>query len=316
VRRALLSIVVLGAGLATAARADYLADRARPVVEAAHAEIRAVHLGRYVSQGRWEEILDEALWMMAPKGRWSPDHPAWKPARDALARVLRAASVARLAGETGRLVREVVNEHYSSLEPDDAAKAVDFYRSPGGEVFRDFREKVLAESSYGLPYVVEAVPRETLRREMEAAKDRLLNLPDEQTQAVYDFNHSKVGEFLMGVENNIVADVIGNIMRSDMTALLNRDDAPAIVRQVRAAVPNMPPPSDKEYLGTVTMRSDRGFDLAIEYHESFRTAGTYTLSYSRGDRHWQDVAAGVPGIEPGETRFLYRDPHGRLSDAP
>ena len=310
------ALVVLCSCLATVARADYLADRARPVVEAAHAEIRAVHLGRYVSQGRWNELLDEALWTMAPKGRWSPDHPAWKPAREALARVLRAASVARLAGETGRLVRQVVNEHYSSLEPDDAAKAVAFYESPGGRVFRDFREKVLAETSYGMPYVVETAPRETLRREMEAAKDRLLNLPDEQTQAVYDFNHSKVGELLMGIENNIVADVIGNIMRSDMTALLNRDDAPAIVRQVRAAVPGMPPASDKDYLGTATMRADRGFDLAIEYHESFRTAGTYKLSYARGDLHWQDVAAGLPGIKPGETRFLYRDPRGRLSDTP
>jgi hypothetical protein len=69
-------------------------------------------------------------------------------------------------------------------------------------VFRDFREKVLAETSYGLPYVVETEPRDALRREMEAAKDRLLNLPDEQTQVVYDFNHSEVGEFLLGIENN------------------------------------------------------------------------------------------------------------------
>ena len=185
-RCALPSILLLGAGMATAARADYLADRARPVVAASHAEIRAVHLGRHMAQARWNELLDEALWMMAPKGRWSPDPPA----REALARMLREASVARLAGETGRMVREVVNEHYSSLEPDDAAKAVAFYESPGGKVFRDFREKVLAETSYGLPYVVETAPRETIRREMEAAKDRLLNLPDEQTQAVYDFNHS------------------------------------------------------------------------------------------------------------------------------
>jgi hypothetical protein len=315
-RRAALVSILLTA-LATTVRSDYLADRARPVVEASHAEIRAVHLGRYMSQGRWNELLDEALWTMAPKGRWSPEHPAWQPAREALARVLREASVARLAaGETGRLVREVVNERYSSLDADDAAKAVAFYESPGGRVFRDFREKVLAETSYGLPYVIEKAPRETLRREMEEAKDRLLNLPDEQTQAVYDFNHSKVGEFLMGIENNIVADVIGNLMQSDMTGLLNRDDAPAMFRRVRAAVPSMPPPSDKEYLGTLTMRSDRGFDLAIEYHESFRTAGTYRLSYPRSDVHWQDVAAGAPGIKPGETRFLYRDPRGRLSDAP
>jgi hypothetical protein len=64
------------------------------------------------------------------------------------------------------------------------------------------------------------------------------------------------------------------------------------------------------------MRADRTLDLVIEYHESLRLAGTYPLSYAPGALHWQDVASGVPDIEPGETRFLYRDPRGRLSDAP
>lgn len=119
----------------------------------------------------------------------------------------------------------------------------------------------------------------------------------------------------MNVENNVVADVIGNILRSDLGGLVHRDGE-AIARAVRAAVPAMPPQSPKVYLGTVTMRADRTLDLAIEYHQGERLAGTYKLSYAQDALHWQDVARGVPGMKPGETRFLYRDPHGQLTDAP
>lgn len=314
--RATLSIIVFVAALANSAHADYLADRARPLVEAMHAEIRAIHLGRYTAQGRWNEILDETLYLAAPKGRWSPEHPVWPAAKASAARALREASVVNLREKTGAWIREVLAERYSSLEPDEAARAVAFYESPGGIVFRDFREKYLAENAYGLPFVIETESRATMQKDLAAAKQRLLDLPDEQTQAVYDFNHSKTGEFLMGVENNIVADVVGNIMRSELSSLLIRERGEAVVRRIRAEVPKMPPASRKDYLGTVTMRADHGLDVAIEYHEGFRLAGTYKLFYDSREPEWQDVTRGIPGIAPGETRFLYRDPDGRLSDAP
>ena len=84
--------------LAVVARADYLGDRARPVVEASHAEIRAVYLGRWMSRKRWEELLDEALYTLAPKGAWGPQHKAWGAARAALADAMRKASVEKLQG--------------------------------------------------------------------------------------------------------------------------------------------------------------------------------------------------------------------------
>jgi hypothetical protein len=300
----------------TPARADYLADRARPLVEAAHAERRAIDLGRHMARARWEELLDESLYLLAPKGTWGPTHPAWPAARAALARELRAGSVAKLRGETGTAIRSVLYEKYSSLEPEEAAEAVAFYESPGGRVFRAFRELVLAENAYGLPYVIETESHEALKKRLEDAKQQLLNLPDEQTSAVYDFNHTKTGDFLMAMENNMIADIVGNIMRSDVTALMYDEGGAEILNKVRAAVPQLPPRSDKEYLGTVTMRSDRGIDLEIEYHEGFRLAGTYDLTYAKGSREWQDLTAALPSLKPGETRFLYRDPAGRLGDVP
>jgi hypothetical protein len=300
--------------LAGTALAQSLEERARPLVQASHAEIRAVHLGRYMSRARWEEILDEALYALAPKGRWGPDHPAWPAAREALSRAMREASVESLRDELGEHVRTIINERYS-LDDEQVKTAAAFYESPGGRVFRDYREKVLAEMSYGLPFVIEAKSHEVYERELEDAKQKLLNLPEEQTAAVFEFNQTELGKLLLGIENNIVADVVANFMRSELHGILI-EHGETIAQTVRAKVKNIPPPSEKDYLGTVTMRADGTLDVKIEYHESYRTAGTYELSYQQGSPQWRDVVAGVPGIAEGETRHLYRDRRGRLSDAP
>jgi hypothetical protein len=300
--------------LATNASADYLADRARPYVEASHAEMRVVHLGRYMARERWNQILDEALYTMAPKGRWGPEHPSWAKARAALERAMREQSVVRLREHTLDWLRRAIDERYS-IEPEKVEAAAAFYESPGGRVFRDYREKVLADESYGLPFVVETISREESARQREAARQALLDLPDEQTQAVYDFNHSELGDFLMGVENNILADIAGNIMRSEIESVLN-EHGDEIKRAVHAAVPGMPALSDKAYLGTVTMRPDRTLDLAIEYHDGYRMAGTYDLSFAPTSSEWKDITGAVTDMKPGEKRFLYRDPRGRLSDTP
>ncbi|MEO6028918.1 MAG: hypothetical protein ABIR79_18805, partial [Candidatus Binatia bacterium] len=60
-----------------------------------------------------------------------------------MAKLIREASVEKLRVSTGEWIRQVLNEKYSSLEPDEGAKAVAFYGSPGGQVFRAFRELVL-----------------------------------------------------------------------------------------------------------------------------------------------------------------------------
>src|SRR5262249_31957797 len=56
-----LVVALLLAALVTPARADLEAE-AGPVVAAAHAETLATNLGRYMLQGRWNEVLDEELY--------------------------------------------------------------------------------------------------------------------------------------------------------------------------------------------------------------------------------------------------------------
>jgi hypothetical protein len=309
----LVTLLVLGA-LATPARAD-LEVEAGPVVAAARADTLATNLGRYMLQGRWNEVLDEELYTIAPKGAWNETHPAWRAARASLAMAIRRESLSRLDGDAGRMLHEVVIEHYSSLSPDDRARTIAFYESPGGRAWLDLRQKAVAEAAYGQPYAIETVPRADYKRALMAAKKKVRHLPDDQTHAVYDFTNSHLGQQLIGMENNVISDVALNILSSDLEGILIVH-GDAIARPVRAEVPAMPPPSAKAYLGTVTMRPNRTLELAIEYHDHYRLAGTYRLEYAPGSLHWAEVAAAAPGIAPGESRFLYRDPGGYLSDTP
>jgi hypothetical protein len=309
----LVTLLVLAA-LVTPARADLEAE-AGPVVAAASADTFATNLGRYMLQGRWNELLDEELYTIAPKGAWSEKHPAWRAARASLAMAIRRESLSRLDGDAGRMLHEVVIEHYSSFSADERARTIAFYESPGGRAWLDLRQEAVAEAAYGQPYAIETASRADYKRALMAAKKKVRHLPDDQTQAVYDFTNSHLGQQLVGMENNVISDVALNILSSDLEAILIAH-GDAIARTVRAAVPAMPPPSTKAYLGTVTMRSNRTLELAIEYHDHYRLAGTYRLEYAPGSLHWAEVAAATPGIAPGESRFLYRDPGGHLSDTP
>jgi hypothetical protein len=286
----------------------------RAFVEASRAETLALLLGRLKSAQRWDVVLDETLYRLAPRGAWGPEHPAWQPARAALATALRKASAECAKGQAGEMLYHVVRDHAPS-DAAERAEAVAFYRSPGGQAFLDRRESALRERTYGLPFVVESESRDEVVRRSKVTEKTLLELPEAQTSAVYDFTNAPLGERLMKVENGVVADTAGNILRSELdSTVLDRLDA--LGREVRAAVPAMPPPSTKTYLGTVTMRPDRTLDVVVEQYSVLRKDGTYPLSYAPDALHWKDVAAGAPGIAPGQTRVLYVDPDGRLSDAP
>src|SRR5262249_21324229 len=230
-----IATLLIVAALAVPASADMEAD-ARPVVEAARADTLAINLGRHMLQGRWNEVLEEVLYTIAPKGTaWNEKHPAWPAARAALAMAIRRESISRLGGDAGRLIHESVSEHYSSLSPEERARTIAFYESPGGRAWLDLRQKAVAEAGYGMPYAIEGSPRAEYQRAAMAAKKIVRHLPVDQTQAVYDFTNSHLGQQLIGMENNVIADVALNILRSYLDAILIEHGA-AIPPTVRAQV--------------------------------------------------------------------------------
>src|SRR5215813_9950259 len=117
-----------------AADTSAIGQDARAFVEASRAETLALLLGRLKSAQRWDVVLDETLYRLAPRGAWGPEHPAWTPARAALATALRKASAERAKGEAGEMLYHVVRDHAPS-DAAERAEAVAFYRSPGGQAF-------------------------------------------------------------------------------------------------------------------------------------------------------------------------------------
>jgi hypothetical protein len=288
----------------------------RPLAVASRAEVLGLLVGRIKVEQRWNEILDEILYAVAPRGVWDPKHPAWKPARAVAAAVLRRESAAQFERETSRSIHNVVVDYYLDiLNDEERERAMAFFTSPGGRVWIEARDCYLSEHTYGLPFRDETEPRAAYERRAAAVKKKLLNLPDEQTNAVYEFNNSPLGERLFQAQNRLVADSAGNVLQSELggVALEHRE---TVAREVRAKVKGVPPASEKTYLGTVTMRADRGLDVSVEQYDFLRHVGTYPMHYDADALHWRDVAAGVPGIAPGETRPIYRDAAGRLSDRP
>lgn len=136
-RIALMVVLACIACAAGAAAVDdrYAADpKLRRFVDSMHGETAAVHLGRIVYRKRWEELLTEALYQVAPRGVWSPAHLAWPAARSALAEALRRQSVTWLAANRDE-IRLVVNEQsVRAYTEDERARVTEFFESPGGRI--------------------------------------------------------------------------------------------------------------------------------------------------------------------------------------
>jgi|KBSMisStaDraftv2_1062788.scaffolds.fasta_scaffold157443_1 hypothetical protein len=318
-RNALLIILACIACAAGAAAVDdrYAADpKLRRFVDSMHGETAAVHLGRIVYRKRWEELLTEALYQIAPRGVWSPSHPAWPAARSALAEALRQQSVTWLAANRDE-IRLVVNEQsVRAYTEDERARVAEFFESPGGRIWRDRRELSMRVRAYGLPLVIETETLADLKRQDDAAGKALTSLPEEREgKVVYDFLQSPLGAKLLELQNEAWGRIVANVFTGEIDAWTLANKA-ALAKAVRAAAPGTPPPSDKTYLGKVTMDAGRGFTVTVEHYATLRPVGSYVLNFSPNDLHWTDIAAAVPGIEPGQTRVLYRDASGHLGDRP
>lgn len=131
-RAVTIAVLVGAASLACAAAEDdrYAADpRLRRFVDSQHGETIAVELRRLLYRKRWNELLDQALYVIAPRGTWDDKRPAWAPARAALARALREEWVRWLA-DNGAEIRLVVNEQsMRGLTDDERRQTADFFES-------------------------------------------------------------------------------------------------------------------------------------------------------------------------------------------
>ena len=229
---------------------------------------------------------------------------------------LRRESVAWLAANRGRVRVVVLEQSRRGLTAEERAQAAEFFESPGGRVWLTAREMAMHERAFGLPFAIEMESLAQLTRAKAEARLALDTLPEDRGgRAVRDFFELPLGSKLMKLQNEVWAHTVANVFGSELEAVASEQRA-VLAAAVRASVSSVPPASEKTYLGTVTMEADQTFAVKVDHDRSLRLVGSYSLRYRPGDLHWADVAAAVPGIKPGETRAVYRDPVGRLGDRP
>jgi hypothetical protein len=286
----------------------------RRFCDSIHGEIIAVDLGRMVYRKRWQALLADGLYLIAPRGAWNEASPTWAASQRAFEKTLIKKSAEWLAANREEVRLIVYEQSGQALSEDELRLAAEFFESAGGRVWRDRRERLIRERVYGLPFIIERDPLAQIKAENLVLEKALLELPEDgDGKAVYDFFQSSVGEKVLHLENEIWAPILANVFGSELDAIVTRD-AIELAKALRSEVPSIPPQSIKTYLGSVVMGADRS--LEIEHYQAARLIGTYKLKYNPDEAHWSDVAAAVPGINPGDKRFLYRDPLGGLSDQP
>lgn len=313
--------LVVGAAL-NAVGADIVDPNAadpdlRRFVESMGGEAYALEAGRIAYRRRWEQTLTDALYLIAPRGAWNASHPAWGPARKALSETLRREVVAPFARHRQNDRRLMNQESMYQLDADERRVATAFFESPVGRQFVAARLASAHADAWGLPPGVDPDTQEQAKAIAEQKLSVLDALPEDRGEgkAMQEFLDGPVWKKVLRLQLQSWADSISFSLNLEVQALVleHKSELGAALRQ---AVPGIPPPSDKTYLGTVELAADRVFTVTVEHWSGLIQVGKYTLKYAPADVHWHDIAALAPGIKPGETRFLYVDAQSRAGDRP
>jgi hypothetical protein len=287
----------------------------RRFTESMHGDAYALDVGRIAYRRRYDTALDDILYLVAPRGTWDATSPAWAPARAALAEAIASRARPRY-GEYLPAARRLMNQaSLRALTPDERAAVTAFFESPEGRAFMDARARSAAKDAFGVPPGPDAEPLARLQAESKAMLDGLDTLPPAQAKALDDFLESPLWKKVLHLQLVEWADTTSFFL-NEVTQEVVREELPALASAVRTAVPGVPPPTNKTYLGTVAMASDGHFDVVVEHFAGLNRVGHYTLRFAKDAPQWRDIAAMAPGIHPGDTRYLFFDAGGRVGDRP
>lgn len=314
----LLAFLVVATLPAHAAPVDdpLAADAAlRRFTESMRGDAYALDVGRIAYRKRWEAALDDIQYLVAPRGTWDERSATWRPARAALADTM-ARRVAPRYAEYVPAARRLMNQaSVRALTADERGAVTAFFESPGGRAFMIARAKSAAKDAFGVPPGPDAEPLARLQGESKALLDGIDTLPPDQAKFVDDFLDSPLWKKVLRLQLVDWADTTSFFINEAVQEIV-REEMPAVASAVRAAVPGVPPPTSKTYLGTVAMAADGHFDVVVEKFAGLNHMGRYPLRFAKDEPQWRDIAALVPSIKPGETRVIFFDAQGRVGDRP
>jgi hypothetical protein len=283
--------------------------------ESMHGNAYALDVGRIAYGHRWDTTLTDIQYLVAPRGTWNEQSPAWAPARAALVQAIATRAAPRYADYVPAARRLMNQASARELTAEERAAATAFFESPEGRAFMVARAKSAAKDAFAVPPGPDTEPLARLQSESKALLDGLDTLPPGEAKALDAFLDSPLWKKVLHLQLVDWADTTSFFIYEVVQDIV-REDMPAVASAVRAAVPGVPPPTSKTYLGTVTMAADGHVDVVVEHFAGLNHMGRYALRYAKDAPQWQDIAAMAPAMKPGETRVLFFDAQGRVGDRP
>jgi len=275
----------------------------------------ALSRGRITAQDHLDRAVAMTVDAVSPPGTWAGHDDGLARARRELARLFTAATTGDEHARPAWLSYVVRHSLEMNLDEAERLQAITFYESPGGSAWLAKRLTESAHRAFQQPFGPDGEAEAPLAAAATAAAQAFERLPADEREAVRAFTESPAGDRLRCAEDYLrleVSDGFG----SDLELVAARQQT-EFVATVRGHLGDaLPRSTDKIWLGTVTMESDRTLAATIEHRDAARVAGRYEVRYAPDTRHHADLLAAVPTIAPGETRQLFRDPHGRMSDRP
>jgi hypothetical protein len=286
--------------------------------------VLAIAQANLAKDERFQRNLDAVLFRLRPADVWNEQHAAWKPARAALIEIARSGTSDQMHAYWKDYHNVTWRELASTFQPGELLAFRDFVASPAGHASLERRlAEQRAANGDGL-YEMDPLPNADRKREALEAKKKWEALPAADRKAAEAFlakapcgpcyrPPAEVLEHFLDGQAKWLTEVLGNMLGSTDYHLVDVWLA-SLDGRLKTALPVS---SKKQVIGVLEMRKDGALAFRIKFYAKDRAdGGQHVLEFPRGHPNYAEVAALAPGLAAGQSRTLYHDEDGIVSDQP
>ena len=272
-----------------------------------------------------EQSLDGHLYRLRAPALWDPKHPAWGSARKLFKE--------RVAAESNHWVQEYwreaalkvhIRELASSYRPADLAIVREFAESPGGQAYFARRLAEARVKSGEAFFSLDPASPAALDKLAADARRRFDALSTAEKQRVAAFLEGRIcdacGRGYAGVLESYISEQsrwIGDVLVTHLVSIPYSTSDPWIADINAKLGSDLPVDSKKQLLGTLEMRGDATLVFRFTFYwKDAINGGSLALEFPKTGPQYAEVLALAPGLAAGQSRVLYRDSDGVVSDRP
>ena len=272
-----------------------------------------------------EQRFDLMLFDLRPPALWNAKHPAWLPARNALRDLVAVESnqwVAQYWRESALKIH--VREVAYAYRLPDIVTIREFAQSPGGRAWFARRLADARVKGGEAMFSLDPASAATLDKLALEARRRFDALPADEKQRVTAFIDSatcnQCNQSIATILESIIAhqsDWIAEVLALHLGDIHNKTrDAWRAELDARFSA-QLPVDSKKQLLGTLEMRNDAALVFRFTFYwNNAADSGRLALEIPKSHPHYAEGLALAPGLGPGQSRVLYHDKDGVVSDRP